>query len=73
MNSSLLSLKVNAFLLSTAVAAVLPLALGYGLFALYVAASALVLATAINDYGVRRSGYTLSLTPRRTATLPLAA
>ncbi|HEY0968728.1 MAG TPA: hypothetical protein VGD88_15155 [Opitutaceae bacterium] len=73
MNSSLLTTKVNAFLLSIAVAAVLPLALGYGLFALYIAATALVLATAINDYAGRRSGYALTLASRRTATLPLAA
>ncbi len=73
MNSSLLSLKVNAFLLSIAVAAVLPLALGYGLFAISIAATALALATAINDYAGRRPGYALTRVSRRTASLPLAA
>jgi len=75
MNStSLTSMKITAFLLSVAVAAVLPLLLGYGLLATCFATSALALASAINDYAGRRPGYSLALTARRrSAALPLAA
>lgn len=72
-SSSLLATKVNAFLLSIAVAAVLPLALGYGLFALSVASVALVLASAINDYASPRAGYRLATVGSAQAALPLAA
>lgn len=72
-SSSLPSLKILALLLVTAVAAVVPFALGYLLFATYVAATALALAIALNDYTARRPGYTLAITARRSAALPLAA
>ncbi len=74
MNShSLPTMKLNALLLVTAVAAVVPFLLGYVLFSTYVAATTLALATAINDYAGRRPGYALAITARRRAALPLAA
>ena len=71
--TSSLTTKVNTFLLSTAIAATIPLLLGSWLLALSIAASSLALATAVNDYAGRRSGYALNVPADRRASLPLAA